>query len=416
MPPRSRLLARGVLALAFLGCSRKAAEPPELPPPPVVTVATPEAQQVTDYRDFTGRTTAIDTVTVRARVTGYLQKVCFKEGADVKAGDLLYEIDPRPYQTTLAQTEGNVAATESRLARLDTELERSRKLLAEGVVSQEAFDQAVSEQAETNGTLRALRAAVERAKLDLEFTRIQAPISGRTGEKGLAAGNLIMADDTALTTIVSIDPINANFDVDERSVLLYRALIREKKVKSAREAEVPVMVGLSDEEGYPHRGVVDFVDNQLDPSSGTIRARAVVANPDGVLSPGLFVRIRVPFSQAHDALLVDERALAADQRGWYVLVVDGEGTVQHRPVEIGANESGRVVIEKGLEPGERVIVRHPARAARHQGRGPRGGGDRGRRRAVPERHEVRHRRGRGQVAPCRASSSIARSRPTCSPG
>jgi len=361
MTPRA-FLGAGVFALAVLGCSRKGPATPQLPPPPIVTVAIPDLEQVTDHRDFTGRTVAVDSVTVRARVTGYLERVLFKEGADVKAGDLLYEIDPRPYQAALDQAEGNAAAAESRLVRLAADLERSRKLLADGVVSQEVFDQAASQHAETSATIQALRAAVERAKLDLEFTRIHAPISGRTGASVLDVGNLVMADSTALTTIVSTDPIHATFDVDERSVLLYRALVRERKVKSARETEVPVMVGLSDEEGYPHRGVVDFVDNQLDPTSGTIRARAVIANPDGVLSPGLYVRIRVPFSQPHDALLVDERALSADQRGWFLLVVDADGMVQHRSVEIGANESGRVVIEKGLAPGERVIVNGIQRA------------------------------------------------------
>jgi len=355
------LLVPLVLVWAAASCSRESAPPPA-PPPSIVTVASPELREVTDYRDFTGRTSAIDSVVVRARVTGYLQKVCFKEGADVKAGDLLYEIDPRPYQATLDAAQGNVVAAEAKLVRLDAELERAKKLLEDKVVSQEGFDQAVSERAETAGTIAALRATVERAKLDLEFTRISAPIAGRTGQKGLGVGNLVMADDSALTTIVSMDPIHADFDVDERSVLLYRELIRQKKVKSAREADVAVTVGLSDEQGFPHEGYIDFVDNQLDATSGTIRARAVIANPEDALSPGLFVRIRVPFSQPHQALLIEERALGADQRGWYVFVVDAEGTVQYRPVEIGERDDGHVVIEKGLAAGERVIVNGLQRA------------------------------------------------------
>lgn len=359
MSPRA-LLATG-LVLAATGCSRQGPAP-QTPPPPLVTVAPPLEQEVIEHRDFTGRTEAIDSVLVRARVTGYLDKVLFKEGTEVAAGELLYEIDPRPYQAVLHQAEGNVAGTEAKLAQLQADLERARKLLADGVVSQEGFDRTTSELAATSGTLLALRAAVERARLDLEFTHIRAPISGLTGRNELDPGNLVKADDSVLTSIVSIDPIHASFDVDERSVLLYRERVREKKVQSAREAEVGVLLGLANEEGYPHRGVIDFVDSQLDPTSGTIRARAVFPNPERLISPGFFVRIRVPFDKPHPALWVDEHALGADQRGWYLLVVDGTGTVQHRPVEIGERRGGRVVIEQGLAAGERVVVNGLQRA------------------------------------------------------
>lgn len=358
MGPRV-LLATGLLLAA--GCSREGSGPPPAPPP-IVTVALPIVEEATEHRDFTGRTEAIDSVLVRARVTGYLETVHFKEGAEVAAGELLYEIDPRPYQAALDQAAGNLAGTEAKLAQLQADLERARKLLAEGVVSQEGFDRTTSELAETTGTLNALRATVERAKLDLEFTHIRAPIAGLTGRSELDPGNLVMADDSVLTSIVSIDPIHASFDVDERSVLLYRERVREKKVQSARDNEVKVLLGLTNEEGYPHEGVIDFVDNQLDPTSGTIRARAVFPNPERLISPGFFVRIRVPYDQPHPALWVDEHALGADQRGWFLLVVDGTGTVQHRPVEIGERHGGRVVIESGLAAGERVIVNGLQRA------------------------------------------------------
>lgn len=350
-----RARAWTLLVCAGAGCSRESQAPPA-PPPPVVTVATPVEDVLIDYRDFTGRTAAIDTVVVRARVTGYLEKVHFREGTEVAAGDLLYEIDPRPYQAALGQVEGNVAAAEAKLARLEADLARARTLLADNVVSREEFDRTASELAEASGTLQSLRAAVERAKLDLEFTRVRAPLAGLTGRNELDAGNLVLADATALTSIVSVDPTHAWFDVDERSVLFYRERIRERELQSAREADIPVLMGLSNEEDHPHRGVIDFVDNQLDPTSGTIRIRAVFPNPDRAISPGFFVRIRVPFSQPHKALLVDERALGSDQRGWFVYVVNAEGTAEYRPVQIGESRDGNVVILDGVAPGERVIV------------------------------------------------------------
>ncbi len=354
LDPRAHLVLP-LLLLAAGACSRAAGTPPA-PPPPVVTYALPVEEEVVDYRDFTGRTIAIDSVVVRSRVTGYLEQVLFKEGAEVAAGDLLYQIDPRPYEAALSQAEGNVAAAEAEHERLEADMRRSTKLLEEAILSQEEFDRTAAALAAVAGRLQSLRAAVDSARLDIEFASIRAPIAGQTSISELDPGNLVVADVTALTSIVSVDPIHVQFDADERSVLLYRSLIAEKKVKSAREAEVPVSVGLSNEEGFPHEGMIDFVDNQLDASSGTIRVRAVIDNPSRNLSPGLFVRVRVPFSQPHAALLVDERALGADQRGWYLYIVGADGTVEHRGVKIGERRDGRVVISEGLAAGERVIV------------------------------------------------------------
>jgi len=261
------------LCLALGGCKR---QPPALAatPPPVVMVSHFVEREITDYYEYTGRTAAVDAVEVRARVSGYLVKVNFQEGAVVKKGDLLFLIDPRPFQV-LDQAKGQVAQWEAKLARAEADVTRDERLLPKGAASQKDLDTAIADRGEARAAIQSARAAVDRAALDLEFTRVTAPISGRISRYLITEGNLVTMDSTLLTTIVSIDPMYAYFDADEGSVLRVRQLIREGKVHSARDVAVPVLLGLANETGFPHRGTINFVDNQVNPQTGTLRLRGV---------------------------------------------------------------------------------------------------------------------------------------------
>jgi RND family efflux transporter MFP subunit len=346
------------LCLALAGCARAPSEAPAAASPPV-TVSYPVEREVTDYADFTARTAAVDSVELRARVSGYLDKVNFKEGALVKKGDLLFDIDPRTYRATLAHTEANLESLEARVTRLRADLHRGQLLVGTGL-SREEYDRRVGDLAEAVASRAAQKAAVERARLDLGFTRVTAPVSGRVSRYYVTVGNLVQAGDltggTLLTTIVSVDPMYAYFDVDEHTVLRVKQLIREGKAKTPDDAQIPVWLGLANEDGHPHRGVINFIDNQVNPKTGTLRARGVFPNQDEALSPGYFARVRVPIGVPHRALLVTERALDTDQGQKIVYVVDGDNKVVTRPVRLGALHDGLREIPDGLTAGERVIV------------------------------------------------------------
>jgi RND family efflux transporter MFP subunit len=356
----SRVVAALLLSLpaALAGCARAPTE--ATPPPAAVTVSYPVEKEVTDYADFTGRTAAVDSVGVRARVWGYLDRVNFKEGVLVKEGDVLFEIDPRTYKAALAQAEGNLASLDARLKRLNADLARAEQTFSRGALSREDYDKVSGDRAEAAASLQAGKAAVERAKLDLEYTKVLAPVSGRVSRYDVTVGNLIQSGDqgggTLLTTIVSVDPMYVYFDVDEHSVLRVRQMIREGKARSARDAEMPVWLGLANEDNFPHSGTINFVDNQVNPRTGTLRLRGVFPNKDEALAPGYFARVRVPIGFPHPALLVSERALDTDQGQRIVYVVNDKNEVVSRPVQLGALHDGLREITDGLRPGERVIV------------------------------------------------------------
>jgi membrane fusion protein, multidrug efflux system len=359
MKAQSHFLMFSVLVitqcLALVSCKR---EPPALAatPPPVVLVSHPVQREVSDYYEYTGRTAAVEAVEVRARVSGYLVKVNFREGALVKKGDLLFQIDPRPFQAVLDQAKGQVAQWEAKLARAEADVARDERLLPKGAASQKDLDQAVADRGEARAAIQSARGAVDRAALDLEFTHVTAPISGRISRYLITEGNLVTMDSTLLTTIVSIDPMYAYFDADEGSVLRVRELIHEGKVQSARDVAVPVLLGLANETGYPHRGTINFVDNQVNPQTGTLRLRGKFSNEPEVLAPGYFARVRLLIGQTHGALLVTERAIDTDQGQKIVYVVNDKNEVVSRPISLGVLHDGLRVIAEGVQPGERVIV------------------------------------------------------------
>lgn len=356
--PRAVLLASfSLLALALAGCERP--QPKVAPPrPPVVTVSLPSTEQVSDYEEFTGRTDAVNTIEIRSRVTGYLlEPVHFKDGDEVEKDALLFDIDPRPYNAELARTEAAVVQSEAHLKRLEADYQRAANLYSRGNISREEFDKAAGDRAESSGMLGVAAASRDAAKLNVEFCKIRAPISGRLSRRQVDPGNLVKADETPLTTIVSLDPLHLYFDVDERTLLQLRRLVREGKMKTRSETEVLVFAALADETGFPHRGVINFSDNKLDPNTGTLRVRASIENPKPrVLSPGLFMRVRLPIGEPRKALVVPEQALGTDQGRKYLYVVDSNDEVVYRPVKVGRLDNGKRVIEEGLASGERVVL------------------------------------------------------------
>jgi RND family efflux transporter MFP subunit len=362
MSQRTLITAGSVVlgvCLTVAGCARGR---PEAPAPALtpVTVSHPVEQYVTDYADFTARTAAVDSVEVRAHVWGYLEKVNFKEGALVKKGEVLFELDPRPYQALLNQAKGKVAQDDAQLNYDEAEYQRNLKAIGSGAVSRSDLDKSAAARGVDRANLAADRALLASRQLDLEYTKVTAPVSGRVSRYVVTVGNLIQSGDqgggTLLTTIVSVDPIYANFDVDEHTVLRVRRLIREGKAKSARDSDWAVLLGLANEEGYPHQGIINFVDNQVNPKTGTLRVRGVFPNKDEQLSPGLFARVRVPIGSPHQALLVSDRAIDTDQGQKVVYVVDKDNRVVSRPVRCGALHEGLREITDGLKPGEKVIV------------------------------------------------------------
>jgi multidrug efflux system membrane fusion protein len=347
-------LSLAALALAVslaAGCTSEAA--PAAPPPPEVSVATVSAQPVRQWDAFTGRVSAVETVELRPRVSGYVQRVAYEEGQEVRKGDLLFVIDPRPYRAALDQAQAQLerARAEARLAQAqDT---RAESLIEARAISREEFEIRRSATAQGQAAVRAAEAAVAAAQLDLQFTQVRSPIDGRAGRAMVTEGNLAQADATLLTTVVSQDPVHVYFETDEQTYLRYQDLARKGERDSERN---PVRVGLANETGYPHTGTVDFIDNQVDPATGTMRARAVLRNPDRYFTPGLFARVQLPGSGEFRALLVDDKAVLTDQDRKYVYVLGAQNKAERRDVVLGAQINGLRVVQSGLKPGDKVIV------------------------------------------------------------
>lgn len=356
-PERLAMVIPIWLGLVFLaGCDSQADTAEQQPPPPEVSVAEVVVRDVRFWDEFTGRIEAVETVELRPRVAGYVERVHYNEGEVVDKGDVLFVIDQRPYRAALARAEAELAHAEARVDLTRAEAARAEALGQSRSISREELDQRRSAAAEAEAELLAARAQVDTARLDLAFTEVRAPIAGRTGRALVTAGNLV-SEATPLTSIVSLDRVHVHFYADEQSYLRYGAMERSGERPSSREAQTPVRVGLASDLGYPYEGEVDFVDNRLDPSAGTILMRAVLDNRDGQFAPGMFARVQLRGKDADDVMLVDDKAVLTDQDRKYVYVVDEQGLAQRRDVRLGRMAEGLRVIESGLKAGDRVVVR-----------------------------------------------------------
>jgi RND family efflux transporter MFP subunit len=362
IPSRLAVLALAGLAASaplFLpACSTEAAQAAAAhgPAAPQVTVAKALQRQITNYQEFTGRIEAVERVELRPRVSGYIESVAFREGAEVKKGDVLMVIDPRPYEAALKRARAELARAESASRQAQSERERAVKLLALRALSQEEFDARTSGSEKSSADVQAAQAAVDAALLDLEFTRVRAPISGVVGRAEITAGNFVSSGESVLTRLVSIDPVYVSFDGDEAAYLRQEQHAREQGAAKARKPQ-SVGVGLANEEGYPHEGVMVFTDNQLDPATGTIRARARLSNHDRLFTPGLFARVRLGEGASHPAVLIEDSAVGTDQTRRFVYVVKADNTLEYREVELGALHEGLRVVRSGVAAGERIVVK-----------------------------------------------------------
>jgi multidrug efflux system membrane fusion protein len=348
-------LSAGIaLSLALAACGSGAAAPAAGGPPPAeVDVAPVVSRSVSEWDEFTGRISAVESVELRPRVSGYIERVAFTEGQDVRKGDLLFVIDARPYQAALAQAQASLERARSQAQLARSQNARARQLVEAQVISREDFESRQANSAGSDAAVRAAEAAVAAARLDLQFTQVRAPINGRAGRAHVTTGNLAQADATVLTTVVSMDPMYVDFEADEQTFLRYGALARQGERAASNNA---VRVALAGETGYPHTGAVDFIDNQVDPRTGTIRARAVLANPDGMLTPGLFARVQLEGSGRRAALLIDDKAVLTDQDRKYVYVVGEGSTAQRKDITLGRQADGLRVVTAGLAPGDTVVV------------------------------------------------------------
>jgi RND family efflux transporter MFP subunit len=353
------------LAAALAGCGEGAPKQ-AAPPPPTVTVAAPETKQVTDYDEYVGRFIAVDSVEIRARVSGYLDKVHFKDGQIVKQGDPLFSIDRRPFETSLAQARATLTQARANLAFTESDLARASQLVRDRTITEQTFEQRTQAKRVAEASVAAQEAAVRQAELDLQFTELKAPVSGRIGDRRVSEGNLVTGgtggNTTLLATIVSIDPIRFEFTFDEGSFLRYERLAKEGKDIASRGGAMEVAVKLIDEADFVHPGRMDFVDNAIERASGTIRGRALLTNVDGVFTPGMFGRVRVPGSPAYQALLLPDTAIGSEQVRKYVLVVDAENVARIKYVTLGQLVGDLRVIKEGVGPDDRVIVNGLMRA------------------------------------------------------
>src|SRR6185437_1873787 len=357
--PFAHLLAFALAAtLAACEQHQQAAAPPD----PAVTVASPTRKTVVDQDEYVGRFVAVDSVDIRARVTGYLDEVHFTDGQMVKQGDLLFTIDRRPFQTSLDQAKATLSQARANLAFAQADLERGAKLVRDKTITDQVFEQRTQAKRVAEAAVAAQEAAVRQATLDLGFTELRSPVDGRIGDRRVSPGNLVSGNNILLATIVSLDPIRFEFTFDEASYIRYERLARGGKDMTSRDGSALVALRLIDEPDFVHQGRMDFVDNVIDRASGTIRGRAVFANPNHTFTPGMFGRIRVPASPPYTALLLPDEAIGTEQARKFVLVVDGQNIVRQKYVTLGELNGGLRIIKTGITADDKVIVNGLMRA------------------------------------------------------
>ncbi len=357
---RAALVA--VLASFLLSACGESQQQQAAPPPPAVTVATPIKREIVDYDEYVGRFAAVNSVEIRARVSGYLEKIHFTDGQVVKEGDLLFTIDKRPFQTSLDQAKANLQRARADLAFAENDLERASQLVRDKTITQQVYDQRTQVKKVAEASVAAQEAAVRQAELDLEFTELRAPVTGRIGDRRVSPGNLVTGGaggtTTLLATIVSTDPIWFEFTFDESSYLRYERMAAKSNGGdiATRGGSSQVRLKLIDENDFVHVGRMDFIDNVIDKASGTIRGRAVFANKANIFTPGMFARVQVPGSPRYEALLIPDTAIGSEQARKFVYIVRPDNSVAQKYVELGPLSEGDRVVRSGIEPDDRVIV------------------------------------------------------------
>jgi membrane fusion protein, multidrug efflux system len=352
---RAGLSAVAVVAIAAVltACSNSQAEAPSPPPPPEVDAAQVVTKSVRPWDEFTGRIAAIGAVDIRPRVSGYIERIAFKEGDTVKAGDLLFVIDPRPYRATYDSAMAQLERARASAQLAEAQNKRAESLIKTGAISIDTYDTRGAALGQTSADVHAAEAALATAKLNLDFTEVRAPIAGRVSRALLTLGNLVQADQTVLTSVVSQDPVYVYFQPDEQSFLRYCELARRGE---RANSDNPVRVGLASETGFPHSGTVNFVNNQVDAATGTINVRATVPNPDGVFVPGLYARVQLEGRAEYMAMLIDDKAVMTDQDRKYVYVLGPEDKAKRKDVVLGSIHDGLRVVQSGLDANDKVIV------------------------------------------------------------
>ncbi len=360
-------------ALFISGCNVEQQQQGQQPLAPAVSVATVIEQNITEWDEFTGRLQAPQSVELKPRVSGYIEKILFKEGAEVKAGDVLLHIDARSLRAEVSRLQAELSSARSQLSLANSEYDRAKKLLSQKAISNEVVDNRLAQQQRTQATVKSVSAALDIARLNVSYAQVKSPIDGRVSSASATKGNFVNAGQTVLTSIVSTDRMYAYFDADERSYLNQVKLARQadnggaaqvsaedggKNLKSSNRGLIksPVYMALVSDQDYPYEGYIDFIDNKVDPETGTIRSRAVFDNTDGLLIPGLFVRLKQIASAPYDAILIDDKAIGTDLNKKFVLVLDENNVVQYRPVVLGTKVSGLRIISSGLQAGEKIVV------------------------------------------------------------